>query len=213
MLRTVLGIFNSVNEANRAVERLLNSGFDRGLIDVAINDRHHDEGQSGIKGHGFPDGQVSERLHAFFSSLFDDQFESSGYAAVAAKSAAIVTVQTNTENEAVRASAILDECGAVDAGEQARSIDHEALGGPTSLERDPFSASDEVASRLADDDLSDETRTPVPQERDADPEGNSTRPSVRSRIIERPVDEGARLREERVIVQKPGAHKDSIASR
>lgn len=212
MLRTVLGIFDSVNEAHHAVGRLLNSGFDRGLIDVVINDRHHEEGQSGIGRQGFPDAQVSERLHTFFTSLFDDHFESSTYAAVAANSAAIVTVHASTENEAVRASAILDECGAVDVDEQARSFDNETLGGPTSLERDPFSASDEVASRVADDDLSDETRTPVPQERDADPEGKSKDPCVRSRIIERPVDEGARLREERVVVQKPGTH-NSVASR
>ena len=112
MSHTVVGIFNNAEEARKAVDELVNRGFDRSNIDYAsgaasgyTTDENRNENESGIS--------------RFFKNLFDDKDESDRYSRVA-KNGCVVTVHAQSSGEAQRASELLDEYGAVDVDEKDR---------------------------------------------------------------------------------------------
>jgi hypothetical protein len=200
MIRTVIGIFENTGDAENAVERLVNSGYDRGLIDVARNSSAVEDQTQSAAGTCIDDETKSDRITNFFGALFDDENETYKYSAIARDAAAVVSVQANGEREGARITEILDECGAIDVDEKAKGYHFPA---PTSLERDDFSGSDEVARQLASKDIPGESRNvPVESQEKRQP---GAEPKTRSRIIEGPVEEEKRLREERVAVDK--SHK------
>jgi len=115
MAQTVIGMFDDAAEAQRAVQQLTNRGFSRDNIDVTNpgsgslsstnTDTHHDE-ESGIG--------------KFFRSLFSDD-DSDKYAHVAKRSQSLVTVHTQSSEQAEEAADILDDAGAVNVDERAAS--------------------------------------------------------------------------------------------
>src|SRR5829696_4773584 len=109
MAQTVIGLFESDNEAQRAVERLAEIGVNRSQVDVSrgssessVNSGEENEG--GIK--------------RFFQSLFGGSDDSDRYSRVSSSGATIVTVHAQTSEEAQRAAEILDSCGAMDVDER-----------------------------------------------------------------------------------------------
>jgi stress response protein YsnF len=200
MTQTVVGIFDTANEAQNAVERLTNSGFDRGLIDVSINNTDT-RTERQVADDDRDDDSFGERVSRFFRSLFDSDEETEKYSRVAREGGAIVTVQTTTKDEAEHVAEILDECGAVDVDERAKSY------GTRYSERtaDAVSSSDDRSNRLTDQDMADKSRSiPIIEEelRVGKREVERGGVRIRSRIVERPVEETVRLREERVNVNR-----------
>jgi len=104
MNNTVVGVFDRVESSEQAVEELLNSGFSGYDIDVSRNKattaETETEGKSGIK--------------KFFDSLFGDEEQESQRYSEAARKGCVITVHTDTKEEARKAAEILDSCGAID---------------------------------------------------------------------------------------------------
>lgn len=136
--------------------------------------------------------QNDEKIRNFFTSLFDRD-ESESYAEVARQSGAVVTVHAESEERAMQAADILDEAGAINMDERACQY-----GAGVSGQEMPMS---EVASG--------ESVIPIIEEqlnvgkRDVE----TGRVKLRSRIIERPVEESLRLREEHVHVERQAVNR------
>lgn len=171
MSHTVVGIFNNVVDAEKAVDQLLGSGFDRKHVDIAD---HTDRD-------GYTDAdrnRDSDSIGGFFSSLFGDSDESK-YHTEAAQQGTVVTVHATSDSEAERAADILDNFGTIDANEFAGA---RATTGTvdTDSKIDVVEENLEVGKRQV----------------------NTGGVRVRSRIVERPVEEHIRLRSEHVNVER-----------
>jgi len=204
MAQTVIGMFDNAAEAQRAVEKLTDKGFSRSNIDItnpssgslsSANTDTDDDHEGGIGG--------------FFRSLFSDD-DSDKYAHVARRSQSIVTVHAQTADEAEDAADILDDAGAVDVDERAASYGYTGRSGSN------FSADNSINSRSGDTTgtgdytgttgrTTDETsKIPIIEENleVGKREVRTGGARLRSRIVERPVEESLRLREESVRVER-----------
>jgi hypothetical protein len=196
MVQTVIGIFDRVADADNAVERLTNSGFDRGLIDLSINKTEPSADRKLTEDLPPDDDAFGERVNVFFRSLFPDESEIEKFSSVARTGEAIITVQTKTENEAMHVARILDECGAVDVEDRAKSYGKgSAPGGGSDSEANP---ADRAPSEVRPVSNAEQR-----EKRDINSEGAT----FRSRIVHGPVEENARLREERVKVNPDPSRK------
>ena len=197
MAQTVIGFFDNPTEAQRAVERLQSLGISRDMIDVSNNNT----GATGVS-----DSRTTDRsdrdsesgITRFFKNLFgDDDNEADRYSHVAHRSGAIVTVHARTEEEAEQAADLLDECGAVDVDERAAQYGYTS--GPSSSE---------TGRR---DNINNERGTTIPRIEENLEVGKRTEERggvrVRSRIVERPVEEHVRLREEHVHVEREAVNR------
>jgi stress response protein YsnF len=195
MAQTVIGIFNERDEAREAVQELTRNGFTQSDVDVSNEGILTDDASEREE-----DDTFGERVERFFRNLFDDDDESNRYT-TAARSRFIVTVTARSSEEAMLASRILDEEGAIDVDE-----DREAIG---SKER---SASLDTSDRTT----ADAGRRSIPVvEEDLNVgkrEVETGRVRVRSRIIEKPVEQTLRLRQERVRVERTPADRPATES-
>jgi stress response protein YsnF len=215
MAQTVIGIFDTSAEAYTAVERLVSSGFLRDRVDLSL----HSESSQYATGRSVDDDSddgLGEKIKRFFKSLFDNDEDTDKYSAVARKGAAVVTVTAESNEEAERAADVLDEAGAVDVDERSKAYANGLWSGTTARDMQDSSLSSSDRSyastdtdisdtdRLRDDDF-DKTRSiPIIEEElqvgKREVERGGVR--IRSRIVERPVEETVRLREERVTVDR-----------
>lgn len=181
MRQTVFGIFDTADEAQNAVKQLLNSGFGNDVIDVRAQ-RSSDAGDRNRK-----DADNDSSIGNFFSNLFGGDNEESRTYSEVARRGSVVTVHAQSREEADRAARILDEYGAIDANERGRKYRTEGSRGAGQTGQ-----------------TTGEQSIPVVEEKmevgKRDVETGSVR--VRSRIIERPVEEKLRLREEHVNVDR-----------
>lgn len=208
MTQTVIGIFNERDEARNAVQKLRSNGFLDANVD-ASNDSILKEDSSFDRDE---DNSIGDRIERFFRNLFENDEDSTRYTA-AARRGYVVNVQATTAEEAMLASRILDDAGAID-------VDDDSVGG--GLER---SASGDINERSAslDTDLDTSDRTASDTSRTSIPiveeelnvgkrEVETGRVRVRSRIIERPVEQTLRLREERVNVERTPTDRPATES-
>jgi len=233
MAQTVVGIFDSSAEAQRAVEQLTSRGFSSSNIDVANNTTNRSASSTGT-------GDEHESgIGRFFRTLFSDD-DSDKYTTVANRSQSIVTVHAQSSDEAEMAADILDEYGAVDVDEKAASYGYSrsdsgsgtlGMSGTSGMSdatgsSNPGSASymnsmDPVNPDYASttgvtgvsglsgstglvDDSNTNSKIPIIEENleVGKREVNTGGVRLRSRIIERPVEESIRLREETVRVER-----------
>lgn len=197
MAQTVIGFFDNPTEAQRAVERLQTLGISRDMIDLSTNAA----GSTGVSDSRTTDRGDRENesgITRFFRNLFgSDDDEADRYSHVAERSSAIVTVHARTEDEAEKAADLLDECGAVDVDERAAQY------GYTSGR-----SASETGRR---ENINNERGTTIPRIEEnmevgkRTVEGGGVR--VRSRIVERPVEEHVRLREENVHVEREAVNR------
>ena len=197
MAQTVIGFFDNPTEAQRAVERLQTLGISRDRIDVSNNT----SGSTGVAGSTTTDRSDRDSesgITRFFKNLFgSDDDEADRYRHVAERSGSIVTVHASTNEEAEQAADLLDECGAVDVDERAAQY------GYTSGR-----SASETGRR---EDINNERGTTIPRIQEnmevgkRTVEGGGVR--VRSRIVERPVEEHVRLREENVHVESEAVNR------
>jgi stress response protein YsnF len=201
MAQTVVGFFDNQAEAQRAVEQLSSAGISRDRIDISSgrtgsstsNVSHTDSDRSGDHENG---------ITRFFKSLFgDDDDEATRYSRVAQNSECIVTVHAQSDTEAERAADLLDEYGAIDVDE--RSSGYSATSGTRG---DISSSRSDISERsdLSREGTEREKAIPVIRENlevgKREEERGGVR--VRSRIVERPIEEHVRLREEHVRVER-----------
>ena len=192
MTHTVVGLFNSRDDAQRAMTELISKNFIQEDIDLSNRRFAGDEADrtattASDKGQG-----IGDRISNFFSSLFgDDETTARNYTNAANDADAILTVQVDSEERAKVAQEIFDRNGAIDVDEHGQKLSRGAATGGNNAN----------ASRA---NLKEGTRIPVVQETlnvgKEEVERGGAR--VRSRIIEKPVEEQVRLREEHVIVNR-----------
>ena len=204
MTHTVVGLFDDRAHAQAAMNELIAQGFVKENIDISNRsfaggdtDDDSDYAITGRDGDTSGGGGIGDRISNFFSSLFgDDEDTARNYSTAASDADAILTVQVDSQERAGTAQEIFDRHGAFDVDE------HGASSGRGGVEN--FSARSDADTGTADTNLTDRQTLPVVEEDlkvgKRDVERGGVR--VRSRIIERPVEESVRLREEHVVVNR-----------
>jgi stress response protein YsnF len=186
MAQTVIGIFEKGIDAQTAVQKLESSRIPSDHIDIS-NQSTADKTVSSTAERG------SDKVSSFFGSLFgSDKEETRKYADVARKGW-VVTVHADSKQEAEAAARTLDQCGAVDVDERANQFRS-----GTSTGTAPTGNINERR------DINTNQSIPIVEERmnvgKREVETGGVR--LRSRIVERPVEEHLRLREEHVNVER-----------
>jgi stress response protein YsnF len=185
MKQTVFGIFDKQSDAQNAVKRLVDDGFSHGLIDV--HSTRSDAATGTADNTANRNNDSNDGIGGFFSNLFgSDNDEASTYSDVARRGT-VVTVHATSEDEAERAARVLDKFGAIDANERAMKYRQE---GRTGADHRETTGNDKSIPVI-------EEQMEVGK-REVETGGVS----IRSRIIERPVEEHLRLREEHVSINR-----------
>jgi uncharacterized protein (TIGR02271 family) len=172
MSQTVIGIFKHADQAQEAKTYLLANGFESSNVDLS-------SGNNNLSGTtSAEDEGTGNRISGFFKNLFDDDDDSSSHIQ-AASTGTTVTVHTTSEQESQQAAQILDNFGALDvneaAGRQQTTSTGNVTGSISVIEENLQVGKKEV-------------------------ETGGVR--LRSRIVERPVEETIRLREEHVNIER-----------
>ncbi|EMR00960.1 YsnF/AvaK domain-containing protein [Cesiribacter andamanensis] len=180
--QTVIGIFETKEQARAAADHLASQGFDKDTIDLSahgkdLTDTDHD------------------RTDTFFTNLLGRDDTSSISYREAARRGTVLTVHTTEMRNAERAAAIMDEHGAINVGDknQTRATSGTTHTGTAGTDRN------------RDLDLTNKDRSiPVIEENVQVGKKEVTTGGVRlnSRIIEKPVEKTMRLREEHVHVDR-----------
>lgn len=162
---TVVGIYDDAAKARKAEKELLNDGFNRDIVDLSSNDKRD-----------------REKSSSFFGSLFGNDDDARRHSEVAERGT-IVTVHTQSLQEAERAALILDKFGTLDIGDTRRTG---------------------TETKTGRTDTTGKTSIPVIEENleVGKREVTTGGARLRSKIVERPVEEHLRLREEHVNIDR-----------
>lgn len=175
MSHTVIGIFEYTNQAQEAKSYLLANGFSDANVDIKT-------GGSGDTGSNGEEG-IGDRISGFFSNLFTDEDERTSHIE-AGRKGTIVTVHAQGSQEAQEALDVLNNYGAVDVNEYSeKSRDYSNSGASVNEGTNAIPVIEEEL-----------------QVGKREVETGGVR--LRSRIVERPVEESIRLREEHVNIER-----------
>ena len=212
MSHTVIGVFDTAAQAQRAVQQLEQNGFMRDYVDVAPY-----EGGSGSHGAGASTStnttgtraeaavdNAGDSISNFFSNLFgsDDHNTASNYSNVVRSGKSLVTVHARSAQEAERARDLLDEYGAVDVDDMSsQSNSGNAYASGQSATNTNQTTGETGSLKVMEEQLQVGKRME---------QTGGVR--LRSRIVERPVEEHLRLREEHVRVERNAVNRPATAA-
>ncbi|WP_138483837.1 hypothetical protein [Dyadobacter bucti] len=112
MSPTIIGIFETAEEALEAKEALVNSGFDINTIEVGFHVDNQDRGP-------YTDGQVTDTgehdNHLYLKFSGDDEY--ADRTGGTKRQGSLVTVHTSSPEDAARVADILGDYGALDVNE------------------------------------------------------------------------------------------------
>jgi uncharacterized protein (TIGR02271 family) len=205
---TVIGAFDDTATAERAIERLTQSGFDRD--DVHLQHKASDDPQqeqhesSGSKGGFFArlfgmdddypqESRTQQNQYAGHASTYDEAVR---------RGSAVVVVDAHDEPQADRASALLHELGAIDVDERSRQWRAEGWQAPhagaTGTQQNLAAGRDTRAN------VGEQGKLDVVEEELQVGKRTLERGGVRviQRVSSKPVRELVRLREERAVVDR-----------
>jgi stress response protein YsnF len=194
MGHTVIGIFENSSDAYKAVEKLTHSGFSRSDIDISEHDNNDRVTTDATN-------EEEDGISKFFNNLFGNNDESKKYSEVSRRSSSLVTVHAQSHEEAHRATSILDDNGAIDVDERAAqygyNTDYSSDAHNITQDRDKSST-----IPIIEEEMQVGKREVVT--------GGAR---IRSRIVEKPVEETLRLRQEKVNIERnpadrPASEKD-----
>lgn len=192
MTHTVIGLFDSRNEAEMASQDLVKNGFGLESLDIA----NTNGGKTAMDtSTNTSNESVGSSISNFFDSMFGNNApEAQTYSNAAGQTEAILTVQTDSAEKAAKAAEILDRNGAVDVNE--RGGQNQQNFAQTGQNQQNFAQTSQATEGdmnipVMEEDLQIGKRTV---------ETGGAR--IRSRIIEKPVEETIRLREEHVTVNR-----------
>ncbi|MDB5196897.1 MAG: hypothetical protein JWP88_1268 [Flaviaesturariibacter sp.] len=195
MAQTVVGLFEQPGAAQKAVEKLAGIGLTSQQVDVSSGTIESTDANVSNDRNSHKDNGVG----GFFNSLFGvDSDDAKKHSTVAHdKRCTIVTVHASSGEQAERAADLLDDCGAIDVSEHAREV---------GANREMTSRGSEGPDRHNVASRQDEKGTVIPRMEEHLEVGKRTEERggvrVRSRIVEKPVEEHVRLREEHVRVER-----------
>ena len=106
MTKTVVAIYNSMNEVQNAKNQLLNNGFSSNDIDIS-------------SGNAYPANSDSEEsgVSRFFRNLFGNNDDKRERYLKVAEQNYLITVHAHSDEEAQKATKLLDDYGAIDVDE------------------------------------------------------------------------------------------------
>lgn len=202
MAQTVIGFFEQQSDAQKAIQRLAEIGISRDQVDITNGSGSIESTSRDVDSSHRNDDNAITR---FFKNLFgDDNDDADRYARVGNQGYTIVTVHAASEDEAESAATLLDDCGAIDVDETAER--YSATEGRTTQNMSGQTQSYSGASQRGTED--DVTIPRVEEELQVGKrsvERGTVR--VRSRIVEKPVEESIRLREEHVHVERQAVNR------
>ena len=207
MSYTVIGIFDSRSEAREAMSELVQKGFIEQDIDISegrTNDTVQSSAAANTSGTTTDEG-IGDSIGNFFSNLFsDNEAQARNYTNIAREADAILTVRADSRERAQEAAAIFDDHGAIDVDDRSSQYQQnysQTSGGSARAANLTGSTETRMATDRA---TTGETVIPVVEEElqvgKRTVETGGVR--VRSRVIEKPVEEHLRLREEHVVVNR-----------
>ncbi len=186
MAQTVIGIFDYTSEAQEAVSYLVSNGFNRSDIDISSRGEAT-EGEAAD--YEDDDNNSKSGVSGFFSHLFGSGDETDKYTEVGTKGA-IVTVHTQSGDQAEAAAKVLDNYGAIDVDERAEQY-KQTSGLSSSATMDTAKTAEGDSIKIIEEKMQVGKR---------EVETGGVR--LRSRIVEQAVQEDIRLRTERVRVAR-----------
>lgn len=193
MTQTVIALFDNSGEAQQAVDTLVEQGFQRSDVDISTST---DNNYSG--GNSNRDTNESG-IGRFFNSLFGDNDDADRYTRVAERNSTVVTVHTESIENARRAADVLDASGAMNVNEKAAEYGYGTTGGNISkTSMDSRSGNETTSVPVVEENVQVGKR---------EVETGGVR--LRSRIVEKPVEESLRLREERVTVERTPVDREA----
>jgi stress response protein YsnF len=201
MVNTVIGFFDNASEVQTAVQRLQESGISRSRIDVSSG---HNTSFSSMSKNSDNDRKQESGITRFFKNLFgSDDDETDRYSQMAQRSNSMITVHAQSSEEAERAADILDDCGAIDVDQRAAQFGYKGRSSASHT-----GDTDTIEDRGA---VTRESETSIPRIQEELQVGKLTEERggvrVRSRIVERPVEENVRLREAHVHVERTSVNR------
>ena len=182
--QTVIGVFDTKNQATEAREALVSAGFSSSDIDFSAY------GENGVVGDSYR--AQSETVTGFFGDLYGQE-NANRYANVASRGT-VVTVHTATMDQAKQAASILDQYGAIDFNERATMYESKGY-------NDYTAELDSDTIKVIEENIAVGKREVVT--------GGAT---VRARVIEKPVTETLRLREEHVYIKRTPVDRPATAA-
>ena len=187
---TVVGFFNEKDEAQKASQKLTNDGFEKNQVDVSPFRTEGDYKENDYE------YKEEENTTGFWNWLFgddDDNEVRDRHSRVGARTH-VVSVYANDESKAKKAATVLDNCGALDVDDYDRKMKI----------RDNYDSS----NRQNLSGKKDETIQVKKEEMHVGKRSVDTGDvSIKSRIVEKPVKEDIRLREERVYITRKPVNK------
>ncbi len=200
MAKTIVGLFDEYREAQRAVVELVDSGIPREDIGITSRDYEGYDGGGRTEVTHRDDEGVGDKISNFFSRLFGDDEYTNHYTEAVGRGGTVVTVDCESEETADRAESILNRFGG-DVDERGESYREGAYMGTDNVGTGRADYAGTGRAGLAE---GGEARIPVIEEElkvgKREVEGGGVR--VRTRVVERPVEEAVSLREERVNVER-----------
>jgi uncharacterized protein (TIGR02271 family) len=204
MSYTVVGIFDSKTEARQAMNELVQKGFVEENIDISEGNYTDNTMQSTTTNSATDSNTgIGDSVGNFFSNLFsDDNTRAQNYTNVARNSEAILTVQADSQERAKQVAEVFDRNGAIDVDDRSTQYQQGSQTNFTGTATTNQTTTGQM--RTGDTTTTGETTIPVIEEelqvgKRAVEQGGVR---VRSHIIEKPVEEHLRLRQERVIVNR-----------
>ncbi|WP_138484518.1 YsnF/AvaK domain-containing protein [Dyadobacter bucti] len=220
MANTVVGIFENTNDAQEAQSYLLANGFSASDVDITTSSYNSDATVSTVNK---DDEDFGDRIGNFFKDLFDGDEDETRRYSEAGRRGTIVTVHAADAELAETAADILDQYGAVDVNETAgsysasqglgSSVTDATVGTYNDTSIDPYTnkAIDIDSDQSFVSDAQTDSLPVIKEELQVgkrEVETGGVR--LKSRIIERPVQESIRLRQEQVNVNRTPV--DRVAS-
>ncbi len=185
MAYTVVGLFETQEQTDKAVKELAKAGFNNGIIDVSP---YRAEGD--YDGHDY-DFENEDKSDSFWDWLFgDDDDEKHSYRRMGARSH-LVTVHTKSMAEAENANRVLDNVGALNVKECDSKIYNAGNAGNVNAK----SKNSKLKSSDTVEVIEEEMHVGKKEVTDG-------HVKLKSRIIEKPVEDSIRLKEERVYVKR-----------
>lgn len=183
MSQTVVGIFDNSTEAQQALQQLMSAGISQDRIDISTPGSSGTTSGTTSSSSSYDDNDDS--ISKFFRNLFSDDDDNARSYSEVGRRGSIITVHAQSAQEAQSAAQILDQYGAVDIDERAQQYRSQTNTGNTSDTIQVIEEELQVGKRVV--------------------ETGGAR--IRSRIIERPVEESVRLRVEHVRVERNAVNR------
>ena len=203
--KTVVGVFEDYNAADRVVRDLTNAGIPRDSIQVQSNFMTGAAGRSDYREDENREGGISGFFHRLFGG---DETDAGHYAEAHRRGNAIVTVTLPNDDQAERAIDIMNSAGAIDID---RQVDRYRQEGYQNYDAsaEPYSHEQALSERDRYRGANEGTSIPVVEEELQVGKRAVRRGGVRvySRVVERPVTESIELREEHVRVDRRPADR------